>query len=33
MFFDDADALFGKRSETKDAHDRYFNQGVTYLLQ
>ncbi len=28
LFFDEADALFGKRSETKDAHDRYANQEV-----
>jgi hypothetical protein len=33
LFFDEADALFGKRSETKDAHDRYANQEVSYLLQ
>ena len=33
VFFDEADALFGKRSETKDAHDRYANQEVAYLLQ
>lgn len=33
LFFDEADALFGKRSEVKDAHDRYANQEVTYLLQ
>jgi SpoVK/Ycf46/Vps4 family AAA+-type ATPase len=33
LFFDEADALFGKRSETKDAHDRYANQEVAYLLQ
>ena len=32
-FLDEADALFGKRSETKDAHDRYANQEVAYLLQ
>jgi SpoVK/Ycf46/Vps4 family AAA+-type ATPase len=33
LFFDEADALFGKRSDTKDAHDRYANQEVAYLLQ
>jgi AAA+ superfamily predicted ATPase len=33
LFFDEADALFGKRSDTKDAHDRYANQEVSYLLQ
>ncbi|HND30576.1 MAG TPA: ATP-binding protein [Myxococcota bacterium] len=33
LFFDEADALFGKRTETKDAHDRYANQEVSYLLQ
>ena len=33
LFFDEADALFGKRSETKDARDRYANQEVSYLLQ
>jgi hypothetical protein len=33
LFFDEADALFSKRSETKDAHDRYANQEVSFLLQ
>lgn len=33
LFFDEADALFGKRSEVKDAHDRYANQEISYLLQ
>jgi len=33
LFFDEADALFGKRSETKDAHDRHANIEVSYLLQ
>ena len=33
LFFDEADALFGKRSEVKDAHDRYANTEVNYLLQ
>jgi len=33
LFFDEADALFGKRSEVKDAHDRYANVEVAYLLQ
>jgi hypothetical protein len=32
LFFDEADALFGKRSEVKDAHDRYANQEVAYLV-
>ncbi len=33
LFFDEADALFGKRTEVKDAHDRYANLEVGYLLQ
>jgi SpoVK/Ycf46/Vps4 family AAA+-type ATPase len=33
LFFDEADALFGKRTEIKDSHDRYANQEVSYLLQ
>ncbi len=33
LFFDEADALFGKRSEIKDAHDRYANIEIGYLLQ
>ncbi len=33
LFFDEADALFGKRSEVKDAHDRYANIEISYLLQ
>jgi hypothetical protein len=33
LFFDEADALFGKRSEVKDSHDRYANVEVSYLLQ
>lgn len=33
LFFDEADALFGKRSEVKDAHDRYANLEVAFLLQ
>lgn len=33
LFFDEADALFGKRGESKDAHDRYANQEVSFLLQ
>jgi hypothetical protein len=33
LFFDEADALFGKRSEVKDSHDRYANIEVDYLLQ
>jgi hypothetical protein len=33
LVFDEADALFGKRTETRDAHDRYANIEVSYLLQ
>ena len=33
LFFDEADALFGKRTQTSSAHDRYANQEVAYLLQ
>jgi len=33
LFFDEADALFGKRSEVRDAHDRYANIEIGYLLQ
>jgi SpoVK/Ycf46/Vps4 family AAA+-type ATPase len=33
LFFDEADALFGKRSEIRDAHDRYANIEINYLLQ
>ncbi|MEH1770890.1 MAG: ATP-binding protein [Nostoc sp.] len=33
LFFDEADALFGKRSEVKDSHDRHANIEVNYLLQ
>ncbi len=33
LFFDEADAIFGKRSEVRDAHDRYANIEVSYLLQ
>jgi len=33
LFFDEADALFGKRGKTNNAHDRYANQEVAYLLQ
>jgi ATP-dependent 26S proteasome regulatory subunit len=33
LFFDEADALFGKRTEVKDAHDRYANIEINYLLQ
>jgi AAA+ superfamily predicted ATPase len=32
LFFDEAEALFGKRTEVKDAHDRFANQEVSYLL-
>jgi hypothetical protein len=33
LFFDEADALFGRRSEVKDSHDRYANLEISYLLQ
>jgi AAA+ superfamily predicted ATPase len=33
LFFDEADALFGKRTDIRDAHDKYANQEVSYLLQ
>jgi hypothetical protein len=33
LLFDEADALFGKRTEVRDAHDRYANQEVSYLVQ
>lgn len=33
LFFDEADSLFGKRSEVKDAHDKYANMETSYLLQ
>jgi len=33
LFFDEADALFGKRTEVKDSHDRYANIDVNYLMQ
>ena len=33
LFFDEADALFGKRAEVSDAHDRYANIETSYLLQ
>src|SRR5581483_12255600 len=33
LLFDEADALFGKRSEVRDSHDRYANLEVSYLLQ
>ena len=33
LFFDEADALFGKRSEVKDSHDRYANIEIDFLLQ
>ncbi len=33
LFFDEADALFGKRTDVKDAHDRYANIETSYLLQ
>jgi SpoVK/Ycf46/Vps4 family AAA+-type ATPase len=33
LFFDEADALFGKRTEVRDSHDRYANVEISYLLQ
>ncbi len=33
LFFDEADALFGKRTDVRDAHDRYANLEVSYLLE
>lgn len=33
LFLDEADALFGKRTSVRDAHDRYANQEISYLLQ
>ncbi len=33
LFFDEADALFGKRTNVRDAHDKYANQEVSYFLQ
>jgi hypothetical protein len=33
LFFDEADALFGKRTQVNDSHDRYANQEVSFLLQ
>jgi SpoVK/Ycf46/Vps4 family AAA+-type ATPase len=33
LFFDEADALFGKRTKVDDAHDRYANQEISFLLQ
>jgi SpoVK/Ycf46/Vps4 family AAA+-type ATPase len=33
LFFDEADALFGKRTTISDAHDKYANQEIAYLLQ
>jgi len=33
LYFDEAEALFGKRTEVRDAHDRYANQETSYLLQ
>jgi SpoVK/Ycf46/Vps4 family AAA+-type ATPase len=33
LFFDEGDALFGKRSEVRDSHDRYANIEISYLLQ
>lgn len=33
LFFDEADAIFGKRSQVKDSHDRYANIEISYLLQ
>jgi len=33
LFFDEADVLFGKRTNVRDAHDRYTNQEVSYLIK
>lgn len=33
LFFDEADALFGKRTDVRDAHDRYANLEISYLLE
>lgn len=33
LFFDEADALFGKRTSVRDSHDKYANQEISYLLQ
>ncbi len=33
LFFDEADALFGKRSGVRDAHDKYANQEISYLME
>lgn len=33
LFFDEADALFGKRTEVTDAHDKYANQEISYIIQ
>lgn len=33
LYFDEADALFGKRTKVRDAHDRYTNQEVSYVLK
>jgi SpoVK/Ycf46/Vps4 family AAA+-type ATPase len=33
LFFDEADALFGTRTQTSSSHDRYANQEISYLLQ
>ena len=33
LFFDEADALFGRRSDVKDSHDRFANIEINYLLQ
>lgn len=33
LFLDEADAIFGKRTNVRDAHDKYANQEVSYLLQ
>ena len=33
LFFDEADALFGKRTDVKDSHDRYANEEVSYLFE
>ena len=33
LFFDEADALFGKRTSVQDSHDKYANQGMSYLIE
>ena len=33
LVFDEADALFGRRTEVRDSHDRYANQEVSHLIE